>query len=137
MALQAHLASVTLVLVLLGSGMSNAEPLAGSEWKPTCLKGRGLSADLTAFIQFRGGGRLLGHGGCNRLFGEYRLDGRKIRIGPLSSTRKACDAERMQQEQALMETLHQAHSYRRARTRLVLSGDDNLPLLELRQTDWD
>ena len=137
MALQASLASTTLVLVLLGCGMSNAEPLAGSEWKPACLQGRGLSADVTAFIQFRGNGRLLGHGGCNRLFGEYRLDGQQIRIGPLSSTRKACDPEIMQHERALIETLQQTRSFQRARTRLVLFGDEGFPLLDLRQTDWD
>lgn len=137
MALKASLASITLVLVLLGSGMSNAEPLAGSEWKPACLQGRGLSADVTAFIQFRGNGRLLGHGGCNRLFGEYRIEDRQIRLGPLSSTRKVCDVDLMRQEQALTETLQQARSFQRARTRLVLFGDDGLPILDLRQTDWD
>jgi len=136
-ALKTALARIVLAVVLPLSGLAHPDPLAGSEWRPTCMQGRALPADVTAFIQFRGGGRLLGHTGCNRLLGEYRIDDRQIHLGPLSSTRKACDAGVMRQEHALIGALQKASSFRRARTRLVLFGADGLPTLELRQTDWD
>jgi heat shock protein HslJ len=136
-ALKNALAPIVLAVVPLVSGLARPEPLAGSEWRPTCMQGSALPADVTAFIQFRGGGRLFGHTGCNRLLGEYRIDDRQIHLGRLSSTRKACDDDVMRQEHALIGALQKASSFRRARTRLVLFGDDGLPILELRQTDWD
>ena len=101
------------------------------------MQGRALPTDVTAFIQFRGDGRLLGHTGCNRLLGEYRLQDQQVQLGPLSSTRKACDVDVMRHERALIETLQNVRSFRRVRTRLLLFGADGLPILELRQTDWD
>ncbi len=137
MTLKAGPGTAAFIVLLLVFTAAHANPLAGSEWQPTCMQGRGLAPDVTAFIQFRGGGRLLGYTGCNRILGEYRIEGRQIELGPLSSTRKACDAETMRQEQTLMATLQKVRSFRRARTRLLLLGDDGLTILELRQTDWD
>jgi heat shock protein HslJ len=136
-ALKTGHASATLAVLFLVSGLAQPDPLAGSEWRPTCMQGRALSTHVTAFIQFRGGGRLLAHAGCNRLLGEYRLEDQQILLGPLSSTRKACDAAVMRQERALIGTLQKVRSFRRVRTRLLLFGADGLPILELRQTDWD
>lgn len=129
--------SAALIILLLVPGAVYPEALAGSEWRPVCMPGRVLPAEVSAFVQFRSSGRLHGHTGCNRLLGEYRVDGEQIHIGNLSSTRKTCDADVMQQEQALIRTLDKAHTFRRARTRLFLFDDDGLPILELRQTDWD
>ena len=136
-ALKNGLAPILLAILLLLYTAAHADPLAGSEWQPTCMQGRALPTDVTAFIQFRGDGRLLGHTGCNRLLGKYRLDDQQIGFGPLSSTRKACDVDVMRQERALIETLQNVRSFRRVRTRLLLFGADGLPILELRQTDWD
>ena len=136
-ALKTGLARILLAVLPLVSGLAHPDPLAGSEWQPTCMQGRALPTDVTAFIQFRGDGRLLGHTACNRLLGEYRLEGQQIQLGPLSSTRKACDVDVMRHERALIETLQKVRSFRRVRTRLLLFGADGPPILELRQTDWD
>jgi heat shock protein HslJ len=126
-----------LVILLLVPRTVYPEALAGSEWQPVCIPGEVLPAKASAFIQFRSAGRLLGNTGCNRLMGEYRVDGEQIHIGGLSSTRKACGADVMQQEQALIQALGKAHTFQRARTRLFLFDDDGLAIFELRQTDWD
>ena len=129
--------SAALFILLLVPRTVYPGTLAGSEWQPVCIPGEVLPAKASAFVQFRSGGRLLGHTGCNRLTGEYRVDGERIHIGKLSSTRKACGVDVMQQEQALIQALDKAHTFRRARTRLFLFDDDGLAIIELRQTDWD
>lgn len=41
-------------------------------------------------IEFKDG-RLSGHGGCNRYNGQYKLEGNVLKVGPVMSTRMACD----------------------------------------------
>lgn len=55
----------------------------------------GVVADLFSkeklpTIEFKDG-RLGGHGGCNRYNGQYKLEGNVVKVGPLMSTRMACD----------------------------------------------
>lgn len=41
-------------------------------------------------IEFKDG-RLSGNGGCNRYNGQYKLEGNVLKVGPVMSTRMACD----------------------------------------------
>ena len=41
-------------------------------------------------IEFKEG-RLSGNGGCNRYNGQYKLEGNILKVGPVMSTRMACD----------------------------------------------
>ncbi len=45
------------------------------------------------------------HGGCNRMFGTYRVDRDMLRVEPLASTRMACAPELMAQDTAISELL--------------------------------
>ena len=49
--------------------------------------------------------RSSGSGGCNDYSGSYTLDGTSVTIGPLASTRKACEQEIMDQEMAFFAAL--------------------------------
>jgi heat shock protein HslJ len=120
----------------LGTG-AHAAPLQGSEWKPLLIGDNPVAEASQAFIQFRSKGRLVGHGGCNRLFAEYQAGDGHIFIGPVAATRMACPEDLMTTEAALAQALEQARSYQRMQTKLVLFGSDGKPLLEMRQTDWD
>ncbi len=112
--------------------------LAGSEWKPLRIDGREVPEASSAFVQFRGQGRLEGFGGCNRLLGEYEASDRRLSVNAVAATRKACDdAAVMQVESALLSALEDARSYHRERISLVVFGSAGQPLLEMRQTDWD
>ena len=46
-----------------------------------------------------------GSGGCNDYSGSYTLDGTSVTIGPLASTRKACEQDIMDQESAFLAAL--------------------------------
>jgi heat shock protein HslJ len=57
------------------------------------------------------GGRLSGHGTCNRFFGRYQIDGVTLRLLPGGSTMMACSPAAMAQEQVFLEALAQVSRY--------------------------
>lgn len=65
-------------------------------------------------------GRVTGSGGCNRYIGPYQADGGSLTIGPLASTRMACDQPRMDQEAAFLKALEATTRYRFENDLLVL-----------------
>jgi heat shock protein HslJ len=75
-----------------------------------------------------GSGRFHGAGGCNRLRGNYSLDGRWLRFSAVGGTRMAC-VQGMRREQLLMATLAQVSSYAVQGQKLVLSDAEGRVLL--------
>ncbi|MCB1774856.1 MAG: META domain-containing protein [Gammaproteobacteria bacterium] len=128
---------LVLALAIGGAAGAHAAMLQGSEWKPLLIDGEPVPVETGAFVQFRSKGRLEGYSGCNRLVSEYETHGNQILIGPVAATRRACVDTVMQREAALATALEQARTWYRERTRLVLFDAGGVPILELRQTDWD
>jgi putative lipoprotein len=71
--------------------------LAGSEWGFA-----GETAKSAPFVQFRSDGKVGGHSGCNRFTGTYTQKDDELTIGPLASTRMACQPEVMEREQKFL-----------------------------------
>lgn len=78
-----------------------------------------------ARLDFGADGRLTGHTSCNRLSAPYTLEGQKLSVGPVVTTRMACSRLLLEQEDRVLTALELA---RTARVR-----DDGL--LELRDED--
>lgn len=129
--------SMVLSFVLLLFNSAQSASLQGSEWKPLRIGETGVPAASTAFVQFRGSGHLRGFSGCNRLFAKYQTVDGHILIGPVAATRRICAEKIMALEGRLASALESARSYQRVGIRLVLFDQDGIPVLELRQTDWD
>ena len=70
-----------LMSVALSTGSKAAATLAGSEWRPIEVEGVAIEGTPEIFLQFRGEGKVTGHGGCNRVFGSFTLDGDRIEFG--------------------------------------------------------
>lgn len=69
--------------------------------------------------------RVTGSTGCNLMFGQYALDGRRLRFSNLGSTRMACvDQALAQQEQRFTQMLELADSAGVARDTLTLFAGD-------------
>jgi len=137
MAFLIHRAPWVLLCGLLSSNVAQSAPLQGSEWKPVMIGETAVPEATSAFVQFGSKGRLQGNSGCNRLFAEYQVDAGHILIGPVVATRMLCAAEVMTREAALANALESARTYQRVRIRLVMFDGDGMPILQLRQTDWD
>lgn len=84
------------------------------------------SAGTSPWLEFDAAGRVAGHAAVNRVHGSARVDGDRLFLGPLASTRMAGPPEAMDDEAALLEALEQV-------TALRLDGDD----LELLDADGE
>lgn len=67
-------------------------------------------------------GRVVGSAGCNRYTARYAAKGANLAIGPAAATRRTCasPAGVMQQEQAFLESLQGATTFRIEGTQLEL-----------------
>ena len=66
-------------------------------------------------------GKVGGNAGCNGYFGAVVLDGDKATFGELGRTLMACDADRMNMEDAFLAALGSAQSLRLVESRLVVA----------------
>ncbi len=104
--------------------------LAGSEWGPE------TDGKPDRYIQFKEND-VAGHGGCNRFAGRYSFDGSSIKIGPLVSTKMACEPEVMNAEQAWLRMLESARKAEATPKTLVLKDQTETVIATLRRRDWD
>lgn len=133
-----RLVTTAMLAAILGvPGVPRAAELAGSEWRPVELGGAPIAADVRVWVRFEGEGKLTGHGGCNRFFGGFKLDGEQIEIGPMGATRMACPEAVMDLESKFLAALQQSRSFVRDKIRLTLSDVDGNLVARLAQTDAD
>ena len=79
-------------------------------------------------------GRVVGHGGCNRFFGGYKLDGDGLRFSALGSTKMACPGDIDRLESDFFSALGSAWHFKISGDMLELSGETG-PLARFRATD--
>lgn len=65
-----------------------------------------------ARLDFGSDGALTGHTSCNTLRGTYVLEGHRLRVGPVVTTRRACAALQMEQEDRILTALENARTAR-------------------------
>ncbi len=61
-------------------------------------------------VKFQGG-KVSGSSGCNRFRGAFTAEGSTLKIGPLATTRKACDDAVMTQEREFLRALESATTW--------------------------
>lgn len=86
--------------------------LQGSQWLLEDIAGRGVIDRLQSTLGFPQAGQLGGSGGCNRFMGPVRVAEGRLTIGPLVTTRMACEPAAMTQEQRYLGVLGQATGIR-------------------------
>ncbi len=103
-----------------------AAPLEGTEWRLVDIGGQPApaGADSTSHPGFTllPDGKVQGSAGCNRIRGSYKLDGEKLKFGPLATTRMACPA--METETAFLKALEATTRYQVSGSSLTLYGAD-------------
>ncbi len=86
--------------------------LAGVNWKVTSFNNNrhavvgvlGQSNITMSFLD----GKVAGSAGCNNFHGQYSTDGSKLEVGPLATTRRACEEPLMAQEREFLAALASA-----------------------------
>ena len=85
--------------------------------------------DIDVTIAFADG-MVSGYAGCNRFHGSYRLEADEFSMGPIASTRMACDDDAMELERAVLDRLGRTDSISIADDVLVMFDSNGDVLLE-------
>ena len=109
-----HLFSLLLITstALAMETNSTSFTLPGSAWKVITFAGQTPLADHPITFEFDTEGNIAGDTSCNRFGGSCAIDGNTLEIGPLRSTRRACQPEVMQQEQNFLALLGAAATWK-------------------------
>lgn len=99
---------------------ANSASLIDGDWRP--------AASEQAFVRFLSDGKVNGFAGCNRFFGSYVATDKTIEIGPLGSTRMACDQAIMAAENEFLAAIQSATRYRTGADQLILTSEDGSSL---------
>ena len=98
--------------------------LPGSAWQVKTFAGQTPLADHPITFEFDNEGNIAGDGSCNRFGGSCKIEGDKIEVGPLRSTRRACEPDIMQQEHKFLALLGAAATWGRDGEELVLAAPE-------------
>jgi heat shock protein HslJ len=105
-----YLATLIAVLLLAGCAGSSvsdgpggdvvAMPLTNTYWQVVSVAGQEVPAtgsQQKAHILFLDDGRVSGFSGCNQYMGNYQVEGENLLFDAMSSTRRACDDNLVEQ----------------------------------------
>lgn len=92
-----------------GPSVSEVEPLRGA-FVVIEVDGAPVAPASAPSVVFGEDGRVTGDGGCNRFGGAFEQLGETIRLGPLMSSRRACEGPVMDLERRLLASLEAARS---------------------------
>ncbi len=99
--------------------------LPGSAWQVTTFGGQTPLADHPITFEFDTEGNIAGNTSCNRFGGSCTIEGQKIGVGPLRSTRRACEPDIMSQEHKFLALLGSIAAWEiDTEDTLVLRGED-------------
>lgn len=126
----------TLVLTIIScspkttsQNMRSDAPLTNTRWKMVKLEGFETFPRLEkdAFIQFDASNlRYHGHAGCNNFNGSYKLDGKKISLGPTAMTKMFCAGDGMKVEDMFSKIMHTVDNFLINGDHLVLKSGDKV-----------
>ena len=87
------------------SGDAGTSDLAGSDWTLVDMGGTADFARLVPTLHFGEDGMVSGFAGCNKFSGSYTVTGDELSLGPLASTKMACEPPASAVESAMLEAL--------------------------------
>ena len=79
--------------------------LQSGEWAVQSINGKPVTTSMTPTLNFGPTFQLTGHTSCNSYFSGYVLSGSSIVVKQAGSTRMACEAAVMDQEQRFLKQL--------------------------------
>ena len=114
------------VMAQQGTDFSTGQKaLAGTEWYLVSMGPVGAgglpASGARVTLKFGTDGRISGSGGCNSYGGNYRIQGNRLTLSQVFSTRRACiDANANKQESQYLAALESASRFRLNRRQLTI-----------------
>lgn len=103
-----------LVLATACASLPEREPPAFPQrvdWRLVRLEGQKVPVGVDGPARLRfDADRVVGYGGCNRIFGEYHQEGKRLTLSKLAASRRACLAG-MEYEDAFLKALEATQSW--------------------------
>lgn len=102
-----------------------AASFQGTTWIATEINGQAMGSGSRVFFIYNAATRSVsGNGGCNTFSGDCRVEGESLTIGPLVSTKMACN--NLSLENSYFKALQSATRYTLAGDKLILFAADNV-----------
>ena len=130
-----------------GDGSAGLAPqLAGQEFWSVAVTESGVEKDLTnnlgeidvVRLHFLADGSIRASAGCNQLNGEYRIEDRRLKMGPIGSTHSACYGAIADRDEWLRGILDSSPTIAvEGRTLTLASGTTIIELLDREVADAD
>lgn len=101
---------IALLCAAAGAGCSTAPaaPDVHGAWVIEQARSEPIIDKRRARLVLGRDGRLSGHNSCNAMNGSFTLEGDRIRIGPIATTRMACAELQREQEDRILSALELA-----------------------------
>ncbi|HEY3215192.1 MAG TPA: META domain-containing protein [Candidatus Eisenbacteria bacterium] len=110
--------------------------MAAADWRVVEIAGSSVGDSSPATLRFESNRHVSGSTGCNQFTGTASIAAEKLSFGPLATTRRACEADRMAEEQSFLKALESVRSFSIDEGGyLRLLGADGNPLLRLTRTN--
>ncbi len=119
------------------TAVNSASDIATTAWRPTHIGEMRIRADSQMIVQFNLDNTVVGHGGCNRFFGDYRFVESTLKIGPLGSTRMACPEPGNSFEISFLDALQSARILAHTETRLAMRDEQGVVVARFVATERD
>lgn len=121
-----HLLPLLLTLTTSFAMETNQAPvtLPGSAWQVTSFADEDPLDDYPITFEFDTEGNISGDASCNRFGGTCTVEGSNLKVGPLRSTRRACEPKIMQQEQKFLALLSAVTAWSIDGDELVLTAPE-------------
>jgi heat shock protein HslJ len=104
--------------------------LENTDWKLIELRGEEVLIQPGRQVPYlrliSAGERVIGHGGCNRFFGGYKVEGDRLRFSALGSTKMACPGDIGDLEDAFFNALGLARRFKLSGDVLEVFGETDL-----------
>lgn len=94
-----------------GQAVTPASALERTHWQVESIAGRPVIDFITLELAFKEQGRITGFAGCNRLLGNYQLQGSRLVFSKLGVTRSLCAPAVMEQERRLLSELQKVQGF--------------------------
>ncbi|RZU02776.1 META domain-containing protein [Rivibacter subsaxonicus] len=114
------------------SAMLSLDKLKGTSWVASEVDpGRSDGRKPTVVFGAKDAPEVTGFGGCNNFFGGARMDGDKLKIGPLAQSMMMCEDGAMKAERTMHQKLDATRGARMDGDKLLLVDEAGAVLLRL------
>ena len=117
---------LTITTTLAMETNQSSVALPGSAWQVITFAGQAPLADHPITFEFDNEGNIAGDASCNRFGGTCTIEGNAMKVGPLRSTRRACEPDVMQQEHKFLALLGSVTNWSLEGEELVLTAQDGV-----------